>query len=422
VTRSKLKENYNEEQKGSFPMVYTEKNSPAYRRALIGMLLGSLVTFASLYCPQTLISVFSEQYHVTPATASFTISFTTGMLAVSMFILSIFSNAWTRKGIMGISLVITSLLTLLSAFVHNFHFLLMMRLLTGISLAGFPAVAMTYISEEFSPQSIGGIMGVYVAGNGVGAFVGRVVIGTLTDLFSWQMALLVLGVISLICSLCFWLLLPNSHNFRRAALSPQKIKESVKASLRNKDLLFLYLIGFLLMGVYVTLFNYIGYPLRNAPYHLSQTTLGFIFFVNLIGSWGSIVFGKLADHFPRQYGIGGAVILLLGGTLLTLNGSLILKIIGLIVFAFGFFAGHTIACGWVGIIAPAYSKAQAAALYLLFYYTGSSVVGWSGGYFWSYWGWPGVVGLVCGLMGFAMWLALRIASPITMSESQTSSC
>ncbi len=403
-------------------MVYTEKNSPAYRRALIGMLLGSLVTFASLYCPQTLISVFSEQYHVTPATASFTISFTTGMLAVSMFILSIFSNAWSRKTIMGLSLVMTSLLTLFSAFAHNFHLLLLMRLLTGLSLAGFPAVAMTYISEEFSPQSIGGIMGVYVAGNGVGAFVGRVVIGTLTDLFSWQKALLVLGLISLLCSVCFWLLLPNSHNFQRVAISPQKIKKSLKESLINKNLLFLYMIGFLLMGVYVTLFNYIGYPLRQAPYHLSQTTLGFIFFVNLIGSWGSIVFGKMADHFPRPYVICMAVILLLSGTLLTLGGSLILKIIGLIIFAFGFFAGHTIACGWVGIIAPIYSKAQAATLYLLFYYTGSSIVGWSGGYFWSFWGWPGVVGLVCFLTGIAMFLAFRTTNSVAVGDSRTYSC
>jgi MFS transporter, YNFM family, putative membrane transport protein len=400
-------------------MDYIEKRSPAYRRALIGMLLGSLVTYASLYCPQTLISVFSEQYHVSPATASFTISFTTGALAIFMFILSIFSNAWSRKGIMSISLLLTSLLTILSAFGHNFHFLLITRLLIGISLAGFPAVAMTYISEEFSPRSIGGIMGVYVAGNGVGAFVGRVVIGTLTDLFSWQTALLGLGAFSLLCSLCFWLMLPNSHNFQRIAIVPDKIKQSIKASLNNKNLLLLYGIGFLLMGVYVTLFNYIGYPLRKAPYHLSQTTLGFIFVVNLIGSWGAIVFGKMADRYPRSYVISWAAILLLSGTLLTLHGSLIVKIIGLVIFAFGFFAGHTIACGWVGIVAPAHSKAQAAALYLLFYYTGSSLIGWSGGYFWSFWGWPGVVGLVCVLSAFTMLFSFQTTNPVCINENQT---
>jgi MFS transporter, YNFM family, putative membrane transport protein len=319
-------------------MDYIEKRSPAYRRALIGMLLGSLVTYASIYCPQTLISVFSEQYHVSPATASFTISFTTGALAIAMFFLSIFSNAWSRKVIMSLSLLMTSLLTILSAFGHNFHYLLMIRLLIGISVAGFPAVAMTYISEEFSPFSIGAIMGVYVAGNGVGAFVGRVIIGSLTDLFSWQIAVFGLGIVSLICSLSFWLMLPNSRNFQRIAIAPGKIMESIKASLNNKNLLFLYSIGFLLMGVYVTLFNYIGYPLRKAPYYLSQTTLGFIFFVNLIGSWGSIVFGKMADRYPRPYVVSWAVILLLSGALLTLNGSLLVKIIGLIIFAFGFFA------------------------------------------------------------------------------------
>jgi len=402
-------------------MDYNEKGSAAYRHALVGMLLGSLVTFASLYCPQTLISVFSEQYHVSPATASFTISFTTGSLAISMFFVSIFSNAWSRKGIMSISLLLTSLLTILSAFGHSFRYLLIMRLLTGISLSGFPAIAMTYICEEFSPRSIGGIMGVYVAGNGVGAFVGRVVIGTLTDLYSWHTALLGLGAVSLLCSFCFWLMLPESHNFQRITISLSKIMDSVKTGLTNKNLLYLYGIGFLLMGVYVTLFNYIGYPLSKAPYHLSQTVLGFIFVVNLIGSWGSVIFGKLADRYPRSYVVGGAIILLLGGALLTLNSFLILKIVGLIIFAFGFFAGHTIACGWVSMVAPGQSKAQAASLYLLFYYTGSSLVGWSGGFFWTLLGWPGVVGLICALLAIATWLASHTTNPIGYN-SETQNC
>jgi YNFM family putative membrane transporter len=392
-------------------MNYHETGSPEYRKALIGMLLGSLVTFATLYAPQTLISVFSEHYRVTPATASFTISLTTGALAVAMFFISVFSNAWGRKKIMGLSLVLTSLLTILSAWSHTFQGLLIIRLLEGVSLAGFPAIAMTYIGEEFSPRSIGGIMGIYVAGNGVGAFVGRVVIGCLTDLFSWQTALLGLGAVSLICSLCFWLLLPDSQNFHRVNSAAFRIGTSIRAGLDNKKLLYIYGIGFLLMGVYVTLFNYIGYPLRKAPYHLNQTALSFLFVVNLIGSWGSVGFGKMADRYPRHHVVGGAVFLLFSGALLTLNGYLIIKIIGLVIFAFGFFAGHTIACSWVGVVASQHNKAQASALYLFFYYTGSSVIGWLGGFFWTQWCWPGVIGLIGSLLGLTVWLALQTGKP-----------
>ncbi len=399
-------------------MSYIEAGSREYRRALICMLLGSLVTFATLYCPQPLISVFSEEYHISPATASFTISFATAALAITMLFVPLLANAWGRRKVMTVSLFLTSVLAILSAFGHDFRLLLTFRLLEGISLAGFPATAMAYLGEEFSPRSIGGITGVYVAGTGIGGFVGRVVIGTLTDYFSWPVALLSLGIVSLGCSLWFWLNLPESRNFRCAKLSWNQWACQLKAGLCHKNLVRLYGIGFLFMGAYATLLNYIGYPLRQAPYHLSQTVLGLLFAVNLLGLWSSVLFGRLADRFSRVRVILWAVLLLGAGALLTMAAPLIVKIIGLTVFVFGFFAGHAVASGWVGLAAPAANKAQAASLYLLFYYTGSSLIGWSGGFFWAGFGWAGVIGLIVVLLGIAGWLASRTSVP---SSSGTAS-
>ena len=55
------------------------------------------------------------------------------------------------------------------------------------------------------------------------------------------------------------------------------------------------------------------------------------------------------------------------------------------------------------------AKAQASALYLFFYYLGSSVAGTIGGWFFSRAGWPGVVALVGALSGGALVVALRLA-------------
>lgn len=63
----------------------------------------------------------------------------------------------------------------------------------------------------------------------------------------------------------------------------------------------------------------------------------------------------------------------------------------------GFFAGHAVASGWVGRLARE-AKGQAAALYLLVYYLGSSIMGSIGGHFWASWGWGGVTGLVTVLL------------------------
>ena len=63
------------------------------------------------------------------------------------------------------------------------------------------------------------------------------------------------------------------------------------------------------------------------------------------------------------------------GVALTLSTSLPMVIAGIACMTFGFFAGHSVASGWVGWLAAKGAKGQAAALYLLAYYIGSSVIG-----------------------------------------------
>jgi MFS transporter, YNFM family, putative membrane transport protein len=71
---------------------------------------------------------------------------------------------------------------------------------------------------------------------------------------------------------------------------------------------------------------------------------------------------------------------------------------------FGFFGGHSVASTWVGLRAHR-AKAQAAALYLFFYYMGSSLAGSAGGLFWERWRWPGVTGFVAAMLVTAVGLA-----------------
>ncbi|WP_058303388.1 MFS transporter [Gorillibacterium timonense] len=388
-------------------MDYVEIGSRTHRRAAIGMLLGSIVSFAIMYSPQPLISLFSKEYGISAGTAGLAVSVTTMALSVSLLFVSILSNRWGRKLIMSVSLLSTSILAIASAFVHDFQLFLVIRFLEGISVAGFPSVAMAYLNEEFSPKSIGKIMGIYVAGTSIGGFVGRIVIGALTDLFSWQISLVMLGSISLLCSLWFWLYLPASRNFAAKKTSLSVWSKEMLVNLRNRDLLRLFAIGFLLMGIYISVLNYIGYPLTHAPYNLSQTVFGFLFVVNLAGTYSSLLFGRLADRFPRSHVLGFAMAIFTAGVLLTLNHLLVLKIIGVALVAFGFFAAHSVASGWVGILASREHKAHASSCYLLFYYAGSSLIGWSGGTFLTHYSWNGLVYYLCALIAIVFLLAYR---------------
>ena len=95
--------------------------------------------------------------------------------------------------------------------------------------------------------------------------------------------------------------------------------------------------------------------------------------------------------------IAGTV-LMAAGLALTLTQLLALILAGLLVFTGGFFAAHSIGSGWTGVIATT-GRAQAASLYNLAYYLGSSVIGWAGGLVFQSLGWTAlaltVIGLAC---------------------------
>lgn len=401
-------------------MSHIEYGTPAYRLAFFSMLLGSTVAFAILYSPQTLIQTFSKEFIISPSTASLTISFATFALALSMLFITVFSNAWGRKKVMAVSLLLTSVLFILSAFSPNFETLIVLRILQGITLSGFPAIAITYLNEEISPKHIGKIIGIYFSGCAFGGFFGRVIISTLTDVFSWNVAILVLGLISLVCSILFWMYLPESKQFAKMELSFGNWASGIASGLSQKSLFYIYGMGFLLLGINVALFNYIGFPLSREPYHLSQTAIGFLFIFQLAGSWGSYAAGKLLEKYSRTFVMSGAILMVLLGSLMTLTGHIIPLIIGLVVFASGFLAGQSLASGWVGVISQSHTRAYASSLYFFFYYMGSGLIGWSGGLFLNEFGWNGVIMMICVILMIICILVFALSRSLhtTMQKSQ----
>lgn len=374
-------------------MDYIQKGTRAFHKANWALFLAGFITFANLYVTQPLLPTFSEAFHVSPAVASLSLSVTTFALAVSLIIVSSLSEAWGRKSLMTISIFAASVLTLALAFSPNFETILVLRVVQGIVFAGLPAIAMAYLGEEMEPASLGVAMGLYISGNSVGGLSGRVIIGTLTDHYNWHTGMIVLGGISLLVSLLFVWMLPSSKHFSARPLQLKALTKTLLQHLRDPSMLCLYGMGFLLMGSFVTLYNYIGFKLMAPPYNLSATIVGWIFIIYLVGTFSSAWFGSLADRFGRQRMLLLAIAIMLAGAIVTLNGLLTLKIIGITVFTFGFFAAHSIASGWVSKRAS-HDKAQASSLYLFFYYFGSSVGGTVGGLFWMKYGWMGVIAMI----------------------------
>lgn len=374
-------------------MNYIQKGTPEFSRANWALFAAGFITFMNLYITQPILPLFSKEFDVSPAYASLSLSLTTFSLAVSLVIVGSLSEAWGRKRMMTISIFTASILTLAIAFSPTFEVLLVLRIIQGVAFAGLPAIAMAYLGEEMNSRDLGMAMGLYISGNSVGGLAGRIIMGTLTDLFNWQVGMICIGVLSLLISIYFVTALPQSKHFKPQKLQLGSLTSSLVSHLKDTTLLKLYGIGFFLMASFVTLYNYIGFKLLAPPYSLSTTIVGSIFIVYLVGTVSSTWFGNLANKHGRQRILLSGIALMLIGSLITLNGILFLKIIGITILTFGFFGAHSIASSWVSHRAK-HDRAQASSLYLFFYYFGSSVGGTAGGFLWSKFGWEGVIALI----------------------------
>ncbi len=392
-------------------MSYIQQGTLLFRKTSMAFFAAGFNTFAILYCVQPLMPEFTKEFSITPTTASLSLSVTTIVLAVSMLIFGSLSEVWGRKPIMVISMLAASVICIFTAFSPNFHVLLILRTLEGISLAGLPSIAMAFLGEEIEPKSLGTAMGLYICGNSIGAVFGRVFSGLLSDLVSWHAAIGGIGVISLVATLIFWKSLPSSQHFRARPLQIGKLGKSLVDHLKDPGLVCLFFMGFLLLGSNVALFNYIAYVLLGKPYSLSQTIVGWIFLIMIIGMFSSVWTGKWVDRHGKKRILFINLLIALIGVGLTLDTDLFIKMMGLGMFTYGFFGSHSIASSWVGQRAT-HDKAQASSLYLFLYYTGSSVGGTLAGVFWTDFGWGGVISMTAGFLviGVMLWaLVSKIA-------------
>ncbi|WP_256345136.1 MFS transporter, partial [Pseudomonas sp. F1002] len=215
----------------------------------------------------------------------------------------------------------------------------------------------------------------------------------------------------------FWKILPESRNFRASTLHPRSLVDGFTMHFKDAGLPWLFLEAFVLMGAFVTMFNYIGYRLLADPYDLSQAVVGLLSLVYLSGIYSSAKIGSLADRLGRRRVLWGTIVLMLGGIALTLFTPLWLVVPGMLIFTFGFFGAHSVASSWIGRRALK-AKGQASSLYLFSYYVGSSIAGTAGGFFWHYAGWNGIGGFIVALLIVALLVALKLAKLPPLQEAK----
>jgi len=381
-----------------------QQGTREYRRVTLALFFSALSVYASLYVTQPILPLLSDAFDVSPARASLSVSVATISLALSQVLAGPLADSLGRKPIMTFSMLGSGVIGVAAAFSPSLGPFLFLRFLHGLVLAGLPATAMAYLAEEIDVRHLGAAMGLYIAGNSVGGLSGRIISGTFADFWGWRAAVGSIGVLSLVAAVWFTRTLPPSRNFQAQPLQPKRLAPSLLHALSDPLLRSIYLIAFMAMGSFVALYNYVSYHLMAPPYELSAAVVGWIFLLYLAGTFSSAFMGRLSDRYGRAPMLALSLGIQLAGAIVSLSGALLVKIVGIAVFTFGFFGAHSIASGWVGQRAMQ-DKGAASALYLFTYYLGSSIAGTTAGLFWMRFGWSGVVSFIGCLLTGALGLA-----------------
>ncbi|MFF6993582.1 MFS transporter [Streptomyces sp. NPDC008313] len=378
---------------------------PGYRRMSFALFLAGVATFALLYSTQALLPLVSADFGASASQASWTVSAATGGLALFVLPMSALSERFGRRTLMTASLAVAVTVGLLVPFAPSIGALIALRAVQGAALAGLPASATAYLAEEVRPRALITAIGLFVAGNSVGGMSGRVITGWVAQVWGWRVAVGVIGLIAVACAAAFRLLLPAPRHFRAGSLRPRVLARTVRDHLADPLLRRLYAIGALFMAVFGGVYTVIGYRLTEAPFSLPQGVIGSVFLVYLVGTVSASTAGRLVERLGRRgalYLAGGTTTV---GLLVSLGGSLLLVLLGLVLITAGFFAGHSVASSAVSHTAQE-GRAQAAALYQSAYYIGSSAGSTLGAVAFHSGGWAGSVAL--GMLSVAGVVAITV--------------
>jgi predicted MFS family arabinose efflux permease len=378
--------------------------SSGFRRLTAAVCCAGVASLAGMYCTQALLPALSAYYRISPTVSALTVSLTTGMVALCIIPASMLSERYGRIRVMLTSAVASSVIGLLLPFSPTLSLLIVGRALQGMALAGVPAVAMAYLAEEVHASSLGSAMGRYVAGTTLGGLIGRIIPSLVVDVSNWRVALLASSVTTLAATVAFAVLVPRSQYFTAKPANVRATFENLAGHLRNPVLFKLFSLGFVLMGGFISVYNYLGYRLTAQPFGLASSMVGLLFVLYLAGTWSSTFAGRLADRKGRGFVLSGALPIAVLGLLATGPHAVAVIVVGVGVFTAGFFAAHTVASGWVGAVAWQ-DRGPAAALYMLGFYLGGSMGGAIGGLVYSVGGWAATVTFVGALLLTGLLLA-----------------
>ncbi|MGP1396260.1 MAG: MFS transporter [Inquilinaceae bacterium] len=374
------------------------------RGTIIGVI--AFLTLIDLFGSQALLPRLVTAYGVDAATMGFAVNASTIGMAAAGLAVAFFSNRIDRKKGLWVSLALLSIPTALLGIVDDVTLFMVLRILQGVFMATAFTLTMTYLSEQCDLTAAGGAMAAYITGNVASNLFGRLMAATLADWGGLSVSFFAFAALNLVGAvLAFVFVGASSPDRGIGGTSPVA---AWAEHLRAPGLRAAFLIGFLLLFVFVGVFTYVNLELVGPRFSLAPVYLGLVYFVFLPALFTTPMAGPMARRFGARpvFWASGAVAF--AGLVMLLSSTLALVLIGLALIGVGTFFAQAAATGYVGRTARR-NHAAANGLYLTSYYGGGLVGALALGQIYTQFGWTVCVGAIIAAMLAACLLAIGLS-------------
>ena len=348
--------------------------------------------FIDMYATQPLLPELRHLFGASEAGVSLTVTATTFGCAVAAPFVGSLADAIGRKRVIVTAIFALALVTYAAATATTLPMLIAWRAMQGALMPGVFAVTLAYIAEEFPAGVAGSAVAAYVTGNVFGGFLGRYISANVAAHAPWQTVFLVLGTLNLIGAAFVLFALPRSTNFKRTT-SFGASGRAMLGFVRDRQVLTTYLMGGTVLFSLVAAFTYATFYLADPPFRLSTAAIGNVFIVYLLGLIATPLGGRMIDRLGNRTATLLALVVSIGGLVLTLVPNLLVTIAGLAVMSSAVFVMQTSSQGYLGRIVRD-NRSTAAATYFTFYYFGGGLGAVIPAFAWMRGGWVATVALI----------------------------
>ncbi|MNI21933.1 Inner membrane transport protein YnfM [compost metagenome] len=268
---------------------------------------------SSLYVTIPLITLFAQLFEISTTNAAAAGSTFSIGFAIGCLIYGALSDKYGRKTVIFAGLLFLTLISLILGTVHSFAWILGLRGLQGAAAATFSPVALAYAVEMYPAEKRVTTIGFISTGFLIAGIVGQVVSSLLSEYYGWNAVFYILAVVYAATAIVVFFFLPKGGIQQAHANIWEPIKQIGKVFVQ-KQLVLCYLVAFVLLMSFVSMYTVLGNYLSTAPYELSKQE---ILSVRIIGILGMLV-SPFAGRISKHVGVG-----------ITLRGGLLLAIIGL---------------------------------------------------------------------------------------------